>query len=226
MDSSNQSSTTIITIAEIFLLFLVGILGNEIAEVLDISPFTLFILTGIVLVFLSILSYVKSKNISVEQLRNVLFLGVKRIFPRTMISVIPMGALMGWIIGAGSSLLFLDMPLLTVPVWVSSFTNTSIDFAMRFDEPIALIVGALLGIFIAIFVDEYLSLAFLIGYSISLPAYMISTMRLYLSPGYLLASIFITYTTYFLFFIATGILIILTLPMLRRLRKVLTEPRV
>ena len=104
MDSSNQSSTTIITIAEIFLLFLVGILGNEIAEVLDISPFTLFILTGIVLVFLSILSYVKSKNISVEQLRNVLFLGVKRIFPRTMISVIPMGALMGWIIGAGSSL--------------------------------------------------------------------------------------------------------------------------
>jgi len=62
MNEKNKFET-IVAILEMLLLFLVGILGNKVAELFDFEPVLVGLATIVTLVLLSLITYVRSNNV-------------------------------------------------------------------------------------------------------------------------------------------------------------------
>lgn len=150
---SSQSFPSFIAILETLLLFIIGVLGNRISESLSISPTTLIIYTGVGLLILSVISYIKTIPFSKESIEKI-EIGIKawRFIPRTMISIFPVGVLLGLVLGAN------------LPTYYPSMVNT---FGVRPYESVGIFIGLVMGFFFAILIDGRLSAAICFGYGIA-----------------------------------------------------------
>jgi len=145
---------SIINILEVIVLFVVGILGNKIAEILKIPVNSLFVLTAVLLVVLTVIAYVRSGSRARIQAPNI-----KKHVPKTMMGIFPIGILTGFVVGAIVISLRLESLDVIIP-WVS------IIFGYEF---IGVLIGTVFCVAFALLIDSYLSASFLFGYSLAFP---------------------------------------------------------
>jgi hypothetical protein len=220
MSKHNPITVMVVTI-EVLLLFVVGILGNKIAERLDIPSWILISVTMISLIILSVISYIRTHNPSNQSSSLVSNsprgLSIKRFIPKTAISIFPFGILMGFLIGTITALFGNDSYAGTAPQWMCSLVDLC-EYSLIMSELTAIIIGCVIFILFSITVDGILAGSLSIGYGLSLPAAILAQANFF-------ASTYATYVGHIAFFTALGIILMITEPLLRFVRKVFSQPR-
>ncbi len=199
--NTNQNPTaSVIAVVEMLLLFIVGILGNKIAEILNISPGILILLTIIGLGSLAAISYSKSVNITANQPHP----RFSHYLPKTMISMLPFGIILGLLAG-------LFVPSFFPPQQFQPFVNPY--------EVIGIFLGLIFIIIIAIAIDNRLAASIGLGYGIAF-----ATVILVTRPRE--NEIFSTYGGFLLGFVIIAIILVVAEPVFKWLQKIANEPRI
>jgi len=215
----NQDGVSpIIAIVEAFILFAIGILGDEIAEVLEIPSRSLFILAGLLFIVLAGISYTKSGKTTVLTSQDF-----RRFIPKTMVGMFPIGVVIGFI--AGAVLTRQDLELVYCwPSEISSLFGYS-SLCLGRCEILGVLIGFIISLVFAIFINPHLAAAMLVGYGLALP-----TAILFIATSLQREDIPSTYIGHILSSIAFGVILMVGLPLFNRLLKkfkqVLTEQRI
>jgi hypothetical protein len=223
--SQNQYQTRspiagFIAAVDVVLMFAMGILGNKISEILQIPTSLLLVLTAICLFVLATISYFSSKantpKVSSERMSGF---SLKQMTPKTMIGIFPFGAFIGMLVGLILPASFNEATDLVycMPRWID-FIFGQWSLCLTAYEFLGVLLGILLCIVFAIAVDAYLAGAMGVGYGIAL-----STSVIFRQPSF--NNVFLTYVGEVVFWLlVAGILIFISSP-LKKLRNVLSTPR-
>ncbi len=172
----NSSVPRVIAIIEIFIMFLLGIMGDKISQLLDIEPAALIIFTGIGLIAAVLITTINVSGFRKREVKSNVQPEVysetqeKRKFysskfiPKSMAGVFPLGILAGFLTGVVS--VFIDNHFyfnVNIPFW-DSFAFTS---PLRDHEAFGIYIGFITSLLIALWLDGYLGAAFSIGFGIA-----------------------------------------------------------
>ena len=210
---NNSRFATFIAIAEMLLLFVSSMMGNKIADSLNISSTLIIITTAICLVTLSVISYLKTHDSAAIQVKPLRFgVNITRFLPRTMVGMFPFGVIIGLL--AGSTLPFSISGF--AGIWTQIGTSYLGMYAYEFW---GIAIAIIICLIFAILIDGPLAGAFIFGYGLSF-----ATAILIIRPSendYLM-----TYLAYGAGFIILALLFTITEPILAFIRKTITKPRV
>jgi hypothetical protein len=222
MENQNQSRNPIaglVAVVDVILIFAMGILGNKISEIFNISTNLLLILTAFGLLSLATISYFSSKGIthrsSIEKPSGF---SLKQFAPKTMIGIFPFGAFLGMLIGLILPASYVEEtnPSYIIPSWIAYIFGRTTMFLTSF-EFLGVLLGLVLCIVFAITIDAYLAASIALGYGIAF-----ATAVMFRQP---FNNIFLTYVGEGAFWILVGgALVIISAP-LKKLRTVLSTPR-
>ena len=195
---NKQSHLVVITIVETCVVFVLGVAGNKIAELVEIKPIVLVVATCVLLALAIILTLLRARaapSPSIDTREKGIS---RRLIPRTMISIFPVGMLLGLVGGSLLSAFFdLHAVLATGP-----FSS--------------LIIGPLF----AILVDGYLAGALIVGYGLGFLAATLVIKSVQYS-----FETFKLYVVYVIFPVIFGHLLWKLDPIWRQIREFVTKER-
>jgi hypothetical protein len=150
---SKQAQLTIVTVIETCLVFVLGILGNKIADLINVSPAVLVAGTCVIIILTTFVILYRLR-LSPESLDGVRTGPIKRLMPRTMATIFPLGMLVG-LIGGGF------LPLLIDPVLDVESQGAVLGIA-------SMLGSLIIGLPVAILLDNRLACALVFGYGIGI----------------------------------------------------------
>lgn len=211
----------LVVLLEVFLLFVVGIAGSKVAERLNVSPTVLLIATIASLSTLAAVSYAKSQfhqTIPVQGAQTELphFKWVRRFVPRTAISIFPFGMISGLVIGTVLHAIGVSGSRYHPPQWLCGIVNMC-QYSLAADEFAAVVIGVLILVIFALLMDGVLAGALSLGYGLALPVAVLTAG----GPHDISA----TYTGHILFFGVLAILLVISEPLMRPVRRGVFQPR-